>query len=355
MSGLGATSALLGALGLALAAAGAGWMMTRWVTAALTRRQVLDHPNERSSHSAPTPRGGGIAILLVALPLIALIYRLHRPDDAAALVLIGLVAALAAVSWIDDLRGLPVAARLAAHVGAVAVALALMSPDLLVFQGLLPPLADRIAAGLLWVWFINLYNFMDGIDGIAGVETVSICAGLFLIVVALGAAAGAPGVALAQSALVTGAATAGFLALNWSPARVFMGDVGAIALGFLLGWFLLTLAAWGYWVAALILPGYYLADATITIARRALAGEAVWRPHAKHFYQRAVQRGHGHGAVARLVLGGNVCLGLLAVLSTQSATRLGDALCLAGAAAVVAVMLLWMARAGPAGPAGKGD
>ena len=240
--------------------------------------------------------------------------------------------------------------RFAAHVCAAAAALALMPRDLFVFQGVLPLVLDRIAAAIVWVWFINLYNFMDGIDGLAGAETVSICAGLFAIVAVLGGDTGSAGAALAETALVTGAATVGFLALNWHPARVFMGDVGAIALGYLLGWFLVTIAAWGYWVAAMVLPGYYLADATITIVRRALAGEAVWRPHAKHFYQRAVQRGLSHARVTRFVLAGNLFLVVLAVLSTQVMTWTGDVLCLAGAAAIVAVMLTWLAKATPGAP-----
>lgn len=354
MAGLASGPGLLGALALAAAAAAAGWMMTRWVTAALVRRGVLDRPNERSSHSRPTPRGGGLAILAVALPLAALIYWLHRPGEVAAFAVLALAAALALLSWLDDLRGLPVAVRLAAHAAAAAAVLAVMPGDLLVFQGLLPPLADRIAAGLLWVWFINLYNFMDGIDGLAGVETVTICTGLFGIVLALGEPAGTQGVALAQAALVTGAATAGFLVLNWSPARVFLGDVGAIALGYLLGWFLLTLAAWGYWAAALILPAYFLGDASITIVRRALSGAPVWQPHATHFYQRAVKRGLGHAEVARFVFAGNLMLGILAVLSTQVVSGAGDALCLVGAAGIVAVMLAWLARAG-GGPAPRAD
>lgn len=345
MANLASGAGLAGALVLALGAAVAGWMTTRWVTAALSRRHVLDHPNERSSHSAPTPRGGGIAILVIALPLAVIVYQLHRPTDTTSLAVIALTAALAVLSWFDDLRGLPVVIRFTAHTCAAGAALALMPNDLLVFQGVLPLILDRVAAAVVWVWFINLYNFMDGIDGLSGVETVSICGGLFAIVATIGPTAGTAGTTLAETALVTGAATLGFLVLNWQPARVFMGDVGAIALGYLLGWFLLTLAAWGYWVAAVVLPGYYLADATITLARRALTGEPVWQAHAKHFYQRAVQRGLSHARVARFVLAGNVFLAILSLLSTRVMTWTGEALCLAGGVAIVAIMLAWLTRA----------
>jgi UDP-N-acetylmuramyl pentapeptide phosphotransferase/UDP-N-acetylglucosamine-1-phosphate transferase len=347
MAALASGEGLLGALALAVLTAAATWMVTRWVLAYLRRRAVLDHPNARSSHTAPTPRGGGIGLLAVALPLVAAIFWLHTPDATDVQVVLALAAALAVVSWIDDLRGIGVALRLAAHVVAVAIALALMPERLLVFQGVLPLALDRVAAALAWVWFLNLYNFMDGIDGITGVETIAIGLGLFALLATAGNDIGPPGIALALAALVTSSAAAGFLILNWHPARVFMGDVGAIALGYLLGWFLLTLAAWGYWSAALILPGYYLADATITIVRRALAGEAVWQAHAKHFYQRAVQRGLGHARVARFIAAGNVFLALIALLSAQVVGTTGQVLCLSAAAATVGWMLLWLACAAP--------
>lgn len=344
------TAGLAVAVILAALTATASWLATRRVLDWLHRRQVLDHPNERSSHSAPTPRGGGIAILVVVLPLLAGVFWLYRPGAPEPLAVIGLTAVLAVLSWLDDLRGLPVVLRFGAHIAAVAGALALMPDTLLVFQGLLPLAADRIVAALAWVWFINLYNFMDGIDGLAGVETISIGGGLFALLATVGAATGSAGAALALAGLLTAAAAAGFLIFNWSPARVFMGDVGSIAIGYLLGWFLLTLAAWGYWTAALILPAYYLADATLTLVRRALAGEPVWQAHKKHFYQRAVSRGLSHGRVARFIAAGNLFLALIALLSAQTVGWPGRLLCLAAAAVTVVWMLLWLGRAKPANP-----
>src|SRR3546814_9909535 len=111
------------------------------------------------------------------------------------------------------------------------------------------------------------------------------------------------------------AAAAGFLWWNWHPAKVFLGDVGSVPLGFMLGWLLLGLAAAGHWAPALILPLYYLADATITLACRALRRERVWRAHREHFYQRAVQRGRSHATVSRAVFGVNACLAALALAS----------------------------------------
>jgi len=272
----------------------------------LRRRAILDRPGERSSHAAPVPRGAGLAVVAVlAVGWLGLAAWLKLPSETVAVALLAL--ALALLSFVDDLRGLPVAARLAAHFVAALVALALFPRDGLVFQGLLPLPLDRAAAALLWVWFVNLYNFMDGIDGITGVETV--CIGLGVAIVSL-----VSGHDFAALALVPVAVALGFLRFNWQPASVFLGDAGSVPLGYVMGWLLLVLARDGLWAPALILPLYYLADATVTLVRRARRGEALWRAHRDHFYQRAV-RGNDHAAVARLVLAGDAGLAALALLT----------------------------------------
>jgi UDP-N-acetylmuramyl pentapeptide phosphotransferase/UDP-N-acetylglucosamine-1-phosphate transferase len=177
-----------------------------------------------------------------------------------------------------------------------------------IFGGLLPPGLDMVAAALLWVWFINLFNFMDGIDGLAGVETAALGLGIALVAAAAGMS---PAFVIYGLALLAGAL--GFLWWNWHPARVFLGDVGSVPLGFLIGWLLLVLTKNGHWQAALILPLYYLADATITLARRGLRGDKVWQPHREHFYQQAVKRGLSHADVVRHVLVLDLVLVMLAV------------------------------------------
>src|SRR5207244_2759978 len=164
-------------------------------------------------------------------------------------------------AWFDVLGGLSPAVRLVARFAAVAIgmgAFGLIGP---VFQGWLPLWLDRLAAALLLVWFINLFNFMDGIDGLAGSEAAAIGLGLLLF-----AAAGVghdPGLMALGAAIA--AAAIGFLVWNWAPARIFLGDVGSVPLGYLLGFLLLDQAARGHWKVALILPLYFLADATITL------------------------------------------------------------------------------------------
>ncbi|MEX2650551.1 MAG: glycosyl transferase, partial [Alphaproteobacteria bacterium] len=247
---------------LALTVAGtvaAAWAGTGFIVPWLGRRGLVDRPNERSSHGVPTPRGGGIAPVAVTLAAwfaLALGTGLGRH---VALLAAGAILLLV-VGWVDDRRGLSRALRLAAQAAAVTIGLAALPPAP-VLQGVAPPEFDRVVAGLIWLWFLNLYNFMDGIDGLAAGETTALGLGSALAVLVLGQ----PSSVVPHAVALSGAA-AGFLRWNWPPARVFLGDSGSVALAYLAGWLLLTLAASGAWAAALILPLYHLADPTMTLA-----------------------------------------------------------------------------------------
>ena len=321
--------------GLAVVVALVTWAATGLVLRLLRRWSVLDHPNDRSSHAIPTPRGGGLAVvpvLAVTWLVAAALLPLGRGMPLAAALALG----LALLSWRDDIKSLPIGVRLAGQLAAVAVMLWVAPPAAPLFGGLLPPLADRLAAGLLWLWFINAVNFMDGTDGIAGVETASIGVGVALV-------AGVAGlyVVFPLAGLTLAGAAIGFLVWNWQPARLFLGDVGSVPLGFLLGWLLLSLAGHGEPVAALILPAYFLADAGITLGRRIVRGERFWQAHRQHFYQRAVAAGMSHASVARHVLAVNGVLIGLALLA--AAGQPGPAL----GGAALAVTALLMRLAGP--------
>ncbi len=275
----------------------------------LRRRAILDRPVERSSHQVPVPRGGGLA--LVPLTLLAWLMLAASGDaPSGTTAIVAMAAALAVISWRDDLGGLSVVWRFLAHLAAAALGVFAL-PHAPVFQGLLPPLLDRAAAALLWVWFLNLYNFMDGIDGITCSETITVALGITLVTLSAGLADdGAPLLALAIAA-----GAAGFLRWNWPPARMFLGDVGSVPLGYVMGWLLLSIAAKGLWAPALILPLYYLADASLTLLMRIARGERIWQAHRQHFYQRALAPDNDHRAVLLLVIGGNVALLLLASLA----------------------------------------
>jgi UDP-N-acetylmuramyl pentapeptide phosphotransferase/UDP-N-acetylglucosamine-1-phosphate transferase len=144
----------------------------------------------------------------------------------------------------------------------------------------------------------------------SGVESIAIACGATLVAALTGGLPTASGLGLPLAA-----AMAGFLAWNWPPAKIFLGDVGSVALGFLLGWLLLSLAAGGEWAAAVLLPLYYLVDASLTLGRRLVRGERVWQPHRQHFYQQGARRLGGHGAVDLRLIGLNCVLTALAVLA----------------------------------------
>jgi UDP-N-acetylmuramyl pentapeptide phosphotransferase/UDP-N-acetylglucosamine-1-phosphate transferase len=316
---------------LALALLATGWALRR-----LRTRAILDRPNERSSHAVPTPRGGGIGILAALLPAWLAIVLLGY-SDAAPIVAAAGALVLAALSWHDDIGELSPALRLAVQALAVAIGIAVLPGAGTVFQDLLPPGLDRVASGLLWLWFVNAFNFMDGIDGIAGTEASAIGLGVALLALnhldLVGLGNGMFGAAIAGAAL-------GFLGWNWQPAKLFMGDVGSVPLGYLIGWLLLALAGAGLWAAALILPLYFLADATWTLLRRLLRGEKIWQPHRQHFYQRAVQAGRSHQAVVLRVLVADLVLIGAALWAAEGRTLPA----LAVAIVTVAIVLVDMSR-----------
>jgi len=316
---------------LASIAAALTWTLTCLYRRAMISYGRLEAPSERGMHTVPVPSGAGAAIVAAVLVLWTISRQpmLGSPD----ILLLGSLAALAAISWFDDRSGLSPALRLLAHAVAVILMLASLGPE----QRVLPAIslvAERVLLGLAWLWFINLFNFMDGIDGLAGSEAIAVSAGYFFIAIVAGF--NGP---LEEPALIIASATAGFLFWNWHPARVFMGDTGSIALGFLLGWLMIDLACRGLWAAAVILPLYFAADATFTLARRLLRGAKPWQPHRQHFYQRAVMAGKSPSAVVLRVSAANVILVALALLSIRY-----PLLALAGAVAAVAGLLVDVER-----------
>lgn len=307
LAGLGFILALLVSVGA-----------TRLVLGHLLRKAVLDIPNDRSSHSVPTPRGGGwgvIAGLAVAGVLIA---SVAGPALWLGFLALALVVAVP-LSWRDDRGGLGVRIRLLGQFLSVSAAIAgVFMTD--------APLADTILGhdlsrtplalvGLAilmtgYVWFVNLYNFMDGIDGIAGAETVFIAGSI----AAIAWLSGLESPLLFHFPLILAGAAAGFLVWNWHPAKVFMGDVGSIPLGLTVGFFLLSAALSGLLFPAIILPLYFVADATLTLFRRLARGEKVWEAHRTHFYQRAAT-GVGHSKTVLVIMAGNAGLFAFAVLA----------------------------------------
>jgi len=298
---------------------------------ALRKRTVLiDLPNLRSNHKQPTPKGGGIAVVF-ALIICLLIADIHYSIVLSILL-------LAAVSLMDDLIQVPPFVRLLVQVLAVSIPLTTMAP---LFGGMFPKWLDHAIVGALWIWFINLFNFMDGIDGISGVEMCCIGIGLCLISVFLGTFPNS----FAAYSLILASAGFGFLWWNWHPAKIFLGDVGSVPIGFITGYLLLLAAKSGYVGAAFILPAYYLADSTLTLIQRIGHGKKIWVAHSEHYYQKAVRRGRRHSTVARYICGVNLLLMLLAVLSVLD--RDLEGLYVALAYLAVFLLLGFFAHTGP--------
>ncbi|MCC6532423.1 MAG: glycosyltransferase family 4 protein [Burkholderiales bacterium] len=243
-------------------------------------RLPLDHPNERSLHSSPVPRSGGFALVPAVL-----IAWLLIPGEPPWLIF-GAAAALFAVSILDDLRGLSVRARLACHLAAAAlVAVGILGVDNTLVLGI---------AIVAIAWMVNLYNFMDGSDGLAGGMTV-----IGFASYGTAAVLGADDT-LAAASLAVAAGALGFLIYNFNPARVFLGDAGSIPLGLLAGG--IGLEGWqgGLWPVwfPLLVFAPFVVDASVTLLQRAVRGEAVWRAHRDHYYQRLVRMGWGHRRTA---------------------------------------------------------
>lgn len=263
---------------------------------------VLDIPNDRSAHRVPTPRGGGVAIALSTLAVSIVIYWRGALDARLLLALTGGGLAVAFVGFLDDRRQLSARIRLAAHLAAALWAL--------VCLGGLPPMrfGDHIVSygWLGWVvgalgiaWTVNLFNFMDGIDGIAASEAAFIaCGGALLALVTQ------PASAVSAMGLAFGAVCGGFLLWNWPPAKIFMGDVGSGYVGYVLVVLALGAtrenpAAFHVWV---ILGGVFFCDAIVTLVRRLVRGEAVYQAHRTHAYQWLARRWGSHRSVTIAVV-----------------------------------------------------
>lgn len=264
-------------------------LMTGLVRRYALARSILDVPNARSSHTAPTPRGGGVAIVLATLAALPVLAAAGSLPWAALWALGGAGGFVALIGFLDDHGHIAARWRLLAHFAAAAWALAWLggAPPLFVF-GVSFDLGwlGVLLAAVYLVWLLNLYNFMDGIDGIASVEAIAVGVGGALLY----ALTGHPELAMAP--LVLAAAAGGFLLWNFPPARIFMGDAGSGFLGIVLG--VLSLhAAWQApqllwsWV---ILLGVFVVDATLTLLRRLLRGEKVYEAHRSHAYQHASRR-----------------------------------------------------------------
>lgn len=289
-----------------LMAFGVSCVLSAWFSSEKSPLRLWDTPNERSLHTRPTPSSGGGAILAG----IMVGWLFAWPGSVEYLWVVAAMLVVASVSFVDDLRALPPLIRLVAHLVAAA----------LLVVGKLRPDWDGILAVLLVLaatWMINLYNFMDGMDGLAGGMALF---GFGFMGVA-GYMAGDP--IYATTCWVIAAAATGFLVLNFHPARLFMGDTGATSLGLLaVAMALIGVEAgvFALWFPLLVFSPF-IVDATVTLLRRIMRGEKVWQAHCSHYYQRLVRLGWGHArtALAEYLLMAACGFSALAMLSRETA------------------------------------
>lgn len=281
-------------LGLSLALT---WALRRYALV----RSLIDIPNARSSHSVPTPRGGGVAIVLSFMLVVPVFLASAWVSWSLVLAMLGAGGTIAVLGFLDDHGHVAARWRLLGHFAAAFWALWWLGglPSFVLFGVSLDSGGvGQVLAVLYLVWLLNLYNFMDGIDGIASVEAVCVCLGGALLYALIGEPINA------YLVLALAAAVLGFLVWNFPPARIFMGDAGSGFIGIMLG--ILSLQA--AWVAPqllwswLILLGVFIVDATFTLMRRLVRGEKVYEAHRSHAYQFASRRYGRHLPITLTVL-----------------------------------------------------
>ncbi|MGY2847511.1 UDP-N-acetylmuramyl pentapeptide phosphotransferase/UDP-N-acetylglucosamine-1-phosphate transferase [Bradyrhizobium sp. USDA 4509] len=313
-------------------------------TRPILQRVALAKPNARSSHRIPTPQGAGVAVTAATLLAGGIVIVLAgSPDLTVPFTVFAACLFIAVVGLADDIRSLPVVPRLLLQAAAVA-AVVFSAPDGLRLVPASPIWLERGLLLIAGLWFVNLVNFMDGLDLMTAAETVPITVAIALL--------GSFGYVPAAPALVAAAlcgALLGFAPFNRPVARIFLGDVGSLPIGLLLGWCLLELALHQQFAAALLLPLYYLTDATVTLFRRMARREPFWAAHRSHFYQRATNNGFTVWRVVGEVFVLNLVLVVLAFASVALDSFTADiTLLLVGALAVTLLLRRFSRLAPPA-------
>ena len=321
-----------------LAAAVLSAVMT-WAIRPVLLRHALATPNARSSHRVPTPQGAGIAVIAATL-LVAGAVMICAGSTALTIPVAVFAAALfmAAVGFADDLKSIPVLTRLLLQALAVGAIIFTAPADIRI----VPPCPIWIERGLLLLaglWLVNLVNFMDGLDWMTVAEIVPITGAMVI----LGSLGGFPLPATMVAAALCGAML-GFAPFNRPVATIFLGDVGSLPIGLLLGWCLLQLAYHQQFAAALLLPLYYLLDATTTLFRRLVNREPFWAAHRSHFYQRATDNGFTVSQVVGEVFALNIGLAALAAGSIMAPSLTIKLACLAIGVIATASLLRRFAR-----------
>lgn len=277
---------------------------------------LVDIPSKRRAHSKIIPRGGGLAVVIVYIFAFYFYEYFFTSQLTYSLKILPLLLVIATISFLDDLVSVPIVIRFISHIICSILAIILFLSPALLFHHELPIYLDFVLSVIVLTSFLNIYNFLDGIDGISCAQSIHLSITiLVLCYLQLDIIIHVNMIIILNTIIL--ACCLGFLLFNWHPAQIFLGDVGSISLGFLLGLSLLLISASSrhLFIASSIASLYYIADGGLTILIRLVNKEKIWQPHLKHFFQKAVKSGKSHKQVVGKIIICNMTLMLLSVLS----------------------------------------
>lgn len=309
--------------------------ITKLLIRILWSLDIVDKPDDRRAHKIATPRGGGLSMVIVLVILGGAFEHFFSTPATGIFKIVQLFGIIALVSFLDDIMAISALIRLIIHIVCSGLAVFLLLYPTTLLHNELPIIVDFILTTVVLTAFLNIYNFLDGIDGITAVESIHLLLTILLlcylkydIIINVRA--------IIIIAVILLACSISFLIFNWHPAQIFIGDVGSISLGFIIGICLLLISASSahLFVASTIASLYYLADGSLTILIRLINREKIWQPHLKHFFQQAIKNGFTSKQVVLRIIYCNFFLMILAICSLDY-----PVLSIIGATLVVAVTL----------------
>lgn len=289
--------------------------LTQKMILLMTRFSIIDRPGGRRSHLAPTPRSAGVVLLFLYMMFFPIAeYCLHSELVYSPKILLSLLP-IATISFLDDIKSVPITIRLTIHFICSAFGVwFFIYPFRLLHNTELILAIDMLIGIFALASFVNVYNFLDGIDGITASQSIHLSVTIIILCALQSRMINNYEFIIITNIIILGWSI-GFLFFNWHPAKIFVGDVGSISLGFLFGLCLLMIAVSNIklFAAAVIAPLYYIADGAGTVLIRLVNKEKIWEPHLKHFFQKAVKKGMSHSQVTLLIIQCNLALMILSI------------------------------------------
>jgi UDP-N-acetylmuramyl pentapeptide phosphotransferase/UDP-N-acetylglucosamine-1-phosphate transferase len=275
---------------------------------------IVDVPSHRRAHDKITPRGGGIGLVLIYCIIFPVFEYAYSGAFIYTEKIMPIFVPIALISFWDDVYQVSIPLRLFIHCLCACLAVMWLIHPFSLFHNELPKYLDLIISTFAFVAFLNIYNFLDGIDGISASESIHLSCTILILCALRSDLIPNVGFIIVTVTILLGWSI-GFIVFNWQPAKIFLGDAGSISLGFLYGLCLILIATAGdrLFASAAIASLYYIADGGLTIMIRFVNGEKIWEPHLKHFFQKAVKNGKSHAEVVRKIIICNFILMLLAI------------------------------------------